>query len=143
MVIRETTVTGLLKDKNGRVTGVQTERSGGDIHADAVILADGVNSLVGQRAGLRPEIKAEHAALAVKEMLFLPKETVEARFGIGHGQGVVIEIAGRITHGMLGTGFLYTNKDSLAIGIGCMLSDMRREKLPRINCWRASSATRR
>ena len=129
MVICETTVTGLLKDKNGRVTGVQTERSGGDIHADAVILADGVNSLVGQRAGLRPEIKAEHAALAVKEMLFLSKETVEARFGIGHGQGVVIEIAGRITHGMLGTGFLYTNKDSLAIGIGCMLSDMRREKL--------------
>lgn len=129
MVICETTVTGLLRDKDGRVTGVQTERAGGEIYADAVILADGVNSLVGQRAELRPEIKPEHAALAVKEMLFLPKETIEARFGIGNAQGVVIEIAGRITHGMVGTGFLYTNKDSLAIGIGCMLSDLRRDKI--------------
>lgn len=129
MVICETTVTGLLRDPAGRVIGVQTERAGGEIYADAVILADGVNSLVGQRAELRPEIKPEHAALAVKEMLFLPKETIEARFGIGNTQGVVIEIAGRITHGMVGTGFLYTNKDSLAIGIGCMLSDLRRDKI--------------
>ena len=41
----------------------------------------------------------------------------------------MIEIAGRITHGMVGTGFLYTNKDALAIGIGCMLSDLRRNKI--------------
>lgn len=128
-VINETTVTGLLKDRNGKVVGVQTERDGGEIRADAVILADGVNSLVAQRAGLREDIRAEHAALAVKEMLFLPRETIEQRFGIGEDQGVAIEIAGRITHGMVGTGFLYTNKDSLAIGIGCMLSDLRRQKL--------------
>jgi electron transfer flavoprotein-quinone oxidoreductase len=110
MVICETTVTGLLRDQSGRVIGVQTERAG-------------------QRASLRSEIKPEHAALAVKEMLFLPKETLEARFGVGNAQGVVIEIAGRITHGMVGTGFLYTNKDSIALGIGCMLSDLRREKI--------------
>ena len=128
-VICETTVTGLLRDKSGRVIGVRTERDGGEIHAEAVILADGANSLVGQRANLRPETKPEHAALAVKETLFLPKEVIEARFGVGNGQGTVIEIAGRITHGMVGTGFLYTNKDALAIGIGCMLSDLRRNKI--------------
>ncbi|MGA9165366.1 MAG: FAD-dependent oxidoreductase [Thiobacillus sp.] len=129
MVICETTVTGLLRDEAGRVIGVQTDRAGGEIYADAVILGDGVNSLVAQRANLRKDIKPEHAALAVKEMLFLPKETLEARFGVGSAQGVVIEIAGRITHGMVGTGFLYTNKDSIAIGIGCMLSDLRKQKL--------------
>lgn len=129
MVINETTVTGLLKDGSGKVVGVQTERAGGDIHADAVILGDGVNALVGQRAGLRKDLRPEHAALAVKEMLFLPRDAIEQRFGIGSGQGVVIEIAGRITHGMVGTGFLYTNKDSLAIGIGCMLSDLRQQKI--------------
>jgi len=124
MVIKETTVTGLLKDKAGKVIGVKTERDGGEVHADAVILADGVNSLVGQRAGLRKDIKPEHAALAVKETLFLSKEIIDERFGVSGDQGVVIEIAGRITHGMVGTGFLYTNKDSIAIGIGCMLSDL-------------------
>ncbi len=124
LLINETTVTGLLKDKAGQVIGVQTERAGGDILADAVILADGVNSLVGQRAGLRKDIKLEHSALAVKETLFLSKEIIEERFGISGDEGVVIEIAGRITHGMVGTGFLYTNKDSIALGIGCMLSDL-------------------
>jgi electron transfer flavoprotein-quinone oxidoreductase len=69
MVINETTVTGLLRDAAGKVVGVQTERAGGEVLADAVILADGVNSLVGQRAGLRDDIKAEHSALAVKETL--------------------------------------------------------------------------
>jgi electron transfer flavoprotein-quinone oxidoreductase len=94
-----------------------------------VILADGVNALVGQRAGLRTDIKLEHAALAVKETLFLSKEIIDERFGVTDGQGVVIEIAGRITHGMVGTGFLYTNKDSIAIGIGCMLGDLSKRAI--------------
>lgn len=131
LVICETTVTGLLKDNNNKVIGVKTERENGDIFADVVILADGVNSLVGQQANLRKDIEPEHVALAVKETLFLPKETIEQRFNLSNNnQGVVIEIAGQITRGMLGTGFLYTNKDSLSIGIGCLLSDMREQQMP-------------
>jgi electron transfer flavoprotein-quinone oxidoreductase len=131
LVICETTVKDLLKDNNGKVIGVQTERENGEIFADVVILADGVNSLVGQQANLRKDIHPEHVALAVKEVLFLPKETIEQRFNLSNNnQGVVIEIAGQITRGMLGTGFLYTNKDSLSIGIGCLLSDMRKQKMP-------------
>jgi len=30
---------------------------------------------------------------------------------------------------MMGTGFLYTNKDSLTIGVGCMLSDFKQQKI--------------
>lgn len=127
LVICETTVTELLRDGAGKVVGVRTERAQGDILADCVILADGANALLGERAGLRPRVKAEDMALAVKEVLFLPKETVEARFNISGTQGVVIEIAGNVTHGMVGTGFLYTNKDSIAVGIGCMLADMKRQ----------------
>ena len=129
LVICETTVTALLKNDAGRVIGVRTERAQGDILADCVILADGANALLGERAGLRPRVSVEHLALAVKEVLFLPKETIEARFNIAGSQGVVIEIAGNITHGMVGTGFLYTNKDSIAVGIGCMLADMKRQRL--------------
>lgn len=129
LVVCETTVTGLLRNDAGKVIGVRTEREQGDILAGCVILADGANALVGSRAGLRPEIDARNMALAVKEVLFLPKETLEARFNIGGKQGVVIEIAGNITHGMAGTGFLYTNKDSIAIGIGCMLTDLKRQQL--------------
>ena len=36
---------------------------------------------------------------------------------------MVIEAMGTITAGMTGTGFLYTNQESISIGIGCIVSD--------------------
>ena len=91
--------------------------------ADVVILAEGVNGLVGHRSGLRPEVTADSVALAVKEMHFLPRETIEARFNLTGKEGVVIEAMGTITKGMTGTGFLYTNEESISVGIGCIVSD--------------------
>ncbi len=38
---------------------------------------------------------------------------------------MLIEMAGHITDGMVGTGFLYTNKESLSIGVGCMLGEFK------------------
>lgn len=129
LLLCETTVKTLLRDKQGKVIGVEVDRADGQIYADAVILADGANSLVATRAGLRRDIRAETAALAVKEVIFLPKETVEARFNLGDREGAVIEMLGSISQGMVGTGFLYTNKDSISIGIGCMLSDLRHQRI--------------
>jgi electron transfer flavoprotein-quinone oxidoreductase len=129
LLICETTVTELLRDGAGRVIGVRTERENGDIYADVVVLADGVNSLVASRAGLRSDIKAHDMALVVKEVLFLPKETVEQRFNISGSEGSVTELFGGITHGMFGAGFIYTNKDSLAIGIGCILGEMKKQRI--------------
>jgi electron transfer flavoprotein-quinone oxidoreductase len=122
--ICETTVDSLLLD-GGRVVGVRCDRMGGDVFADVVILADGVNSLLARKAGFHPEIAPSNVALAVKELLFMPQETIEARFNIKEDEGVVIEMVGKITDGMMGTGFLYTNKDSIAIGVGAMLSDFK------------------
>jgi len=123
-LITETTVTELLRDLQGRVIGVLTDRHGGPILADVVVMAEGVNGLVGQRSGLREELKPKTVALAVKEMLFLPQETVESRFNLTGDAGVVIEAMGTITQGMTGTGFLYTNRESLAIGVGAIVSDL-------------------
>lgn len=129
LLLCETTVKALLRDTQGKVIGVEVERDEGRIYADAVVLADGANSLVATRAGLREDIRAEHAALAVKEVIFLPREAIDARFNLTGQEGAVIEMVGGITHRMLGTGFLYTNKDSISIGIGCMLSDLKRQRL--------------
>lgn len=123
ILLTETTVTELVKDVAGKVIGVRTDRSGAPIMADVVILAEGVNGLVGQRSGLRPEVAPESVALAVKEMHFLPRETIEARFNLKGNEGVVIEAMGTITKGMTGTGFLYTNEESISVGIGCIVSD--------------------
>ncbi|MCE1243033.1 FAD-dependent oxidoreductase [Oryzomicrobium sp.] len=126
MVICEATVEELLLDGK-RVIGVRTDRKGGEIHADCVILADGANSVLARKAGFRPELDPKDMALAVKEIHFLPQETIESRFSIGEDEGVVIEMAGKVTAGMMGTAFLYTNKESITLGVGCMLSDFKRQ----------------
>ena len=128
LLISETTVSHLLLDGQ-RVVGVMTDRQGGEIYADAVILADGVNSLLAKKAGFHPELKPKDVALAVKEIHFLPQEVIEQRFNVKGEEGVVIEMVGKITQGMMGTGFLYTNRESVTIGVGCMLSDFKKQKI--------------
>ncbi|SDE40119.1 FAD-dependent monooxygenase [Rhodospira trueperi] len=129
LIICETTVTDLLRDTSGKVIGVKVDRDDGEVTADVVVLADGVNALVSSRAGLRPELKPQEVALGVKETIFMPRETIDARFNLKGNEGVVIEAAGTITAGMTGTGFLYTNGDSLSVGIGCLISDFAKSQV--------------
>ncbi len=124
LLICETTVEELLMDGK-RCIGVRCDRKGGEVHADVVVLADGVNSTLARKAGFHGELDPGEVALAVKEILFLPEEVIQQRFNVKEDEGVVIELMGTVTEGMVGTGFLYTNKDSLTIGVGCMLSDFK------------------
>lgn len=128
LLICETTVQHLLLDGQ-RVVGVMTDRQGGEIYADVVVLADGVNSLLAKNAGFHPELHASDVALAVKEIHFMPQEVIEQRFNVANEEGVVIEMMGKITQGMMGTGFLYTNRESVTIGVGCMLSDFKKQRI--------------
>ena len=125
-VLCETTVTELVQDAYGKVIGVCTDRSDGQVHADVVVLAEGVNGLLGTRAQLREIPKPDKVALAVKEMHFLPEETIAARFNLKGDEGTVIEAAGTISRGMTGMGFIYANKESISLGIGCLISDFQK-----------------
>ncbi|TIW21203.1 MAG: FAD-dependent oxidoreductase [Mesorhizobium sp.] len=122
-VLCETTVTDLVRNAKGKVVGVRTDRAGGPIYSDVVVLAEGVNGLLGTRAGLRKMLKPQSVALAVKEMHFLPDEVIEQRFGLQGDEGCAIEAAGTISRSMAGLAFLYTNKESISLGIGCLVSD--------------------
>lgn len=128
LLICETTVEELLLDGE-QVIGVRCDRLGGEVYAAVVVLADGVNSTLARKAGFHGELDAGNVALAVKEILFLPEEVIQQRFNIKEDEGVVIELMGKVTEGMVGTGFLYTNKESLTIGVGCMLSDFKANPL--------------
>ncbi|MED1472528.1 MULTISPECIES: FAD-dependent oxidoreductase [Bacillus] len=115
--------------ENGKVVGVRTDRPDGDIYADVVVLADGVNSLLAQKLGFHKELKPEETALATMEILKLDKKIIEDRFNLEENQGCTIELFGDATKGILGTGFLYTNKDTLSIGVGTLLSGMIKHKI--------------
>jgi electron transfer flavoprotein-quinone oxidoreductase len=126
VVLCETTVLELLQDAYGKVIGVRTDRKNGQVGADVVVLAEGVSGLLGTRAGLRKTPDKNNVALAVKEMHFLPQETLEARFNLRGDEGAVIEAVGTISQGMTGMGFIYTNKESISLGIGCLVADFEK-----------------
>lgn len=109
--------------RGGRVVGVRTDRPDGELLADVVVLADGVNSLLAKKLGLRKKIDTEHVALAVKGIVSLPRETIESRFGLEKDEGAAIDIYGEMAPGQ-GAGFIYTNKDSLSVGLGVVLKDI-------------------
>lgn len=115
-LVCSTTVTGLLRDASGAVIGVRTDRPDGDLSARVVIACDGVNSFCAKEAGLHVGDDASHYTLGVKETLRLPRDVIEARFGVRERDGVDIEILGG-TSGVPGGGFVYTNLESLSVGV--------------------------
>jgi electron transfer flavoprotein-quinone oxidoreductase len=119
----EFTVTDVLWE-DGRVVGVTTGDEDGELFANVVVLADGANSLLGQKAGLHREWQPDEQALVAKETLRLDASVIEERFNLPEGMGTALEIFGESTWGMLGYGFIYTNKESLSIGTGALLSDL-------------------
>jgi electron transfer flavoprotein-quinone oxidoreductase len=108
-------VDALVKDDAGKVCGV---RAGEDeITADVVVLADGVNSLLAEQAVGYQKPPASQLAVGVKEVLELPAQTIEDRLLCDEGEGAAWLFAGDATHGNFGGGFMYTNKESISLGI--------------------------
>lgn len=109
-------VEGLLKDENGKVCGV---RAGEDeITADLVILADGANSLLAREAVGYEKPPANQMAVSVKEVFELPAATITDRVLAGSDdEGAAWLFAGDATHGTFGGGFMYTNKESISLGV--------------------------
>jgi len=126
IIVEETVVRELLVE-NEKVTGVRTELE--DYYADIVILADGVNSLLAKQIGFREDIEPQDVALSVKEVIKLDPQTINERFNLSDNEGCIYEIFGGPMLGMLGLGFLYTNKDSISIGLGIGLDALCEKSL--------------
>jgi len=112
-----------------RVVGIRTDREDGDLYANVVVIADGVNSLLGKKMGIHREWRPDEVSLAVKEVIALPREKIEDRFNLEGDEGVTIEFMGETSLGMAGMGFLYTNKDTISLGIGVMVNHLRDKKI--------------
>lgn len=77
-------VDALVREGN-KVTGVQ---AGDDIlEANVVILADGVNSMLGRSLGMVPASDPHHYAVGVKEVIGLTPEQINDRFNITGEEG--------------------------------------------------------
>jgi electron transfer flavoprotein-quinone oxidoreductase len=130
-VIPETVVEELIL-KDGRVIGVRTGREG-DLMADVVVVCEGIGlgSHLLEKAGLKKPLRANQVAMAVKEIIALDPGLIEARFNCDPGEGASIECFGSATRGLSGFMFIYTNKDTLSVGGGALLSEMSDVRLDR------------
>jgi electron transfer flavoprotein-quinone oxidoreductase len=128
MIICETNVEDLIIDR-GKVRGVRTGRDDGDVEADCVILAEGGNALLAERAGFRPAMSPTNRVNAVKEVIALPPEIIEDRFHLEGKQGAAIEYFGGAVKGTVGSAFIYTNYDSLSVGVGSIIAEYLRLRL--------------
>lgn len=106
--------------EGGTVVGVKVGTE--TFTANIVILADGANSLLAAKAGLRKEYSAHDVKQGVKEVIKLPREVIEERFQLQGDAGAALEFIGSCTRGIPGGGFLYTNRDSLSVGVVVQLS---------------------
>ncbi|MBW2038452.1 MAG: FAD-dependent oxidoreductase [Deltaproteobacteria bacterium] len=117
---------GLLRDGN-QIVGI---KAGGDeLPADVVVACDGVNSILAQEAGLRGKILPYDIKQGVKEVIELPRETIEQRFNLKGDEGLAWEFIGSCTKGLPGGAFIYTNKESLSVGIVVQLSALIENKI--------------
>ncbi len=128
MLIPGTTVEDVIRE-DGRVVGVRTGRQDGDLRAHLVVIADGANSFLVHKAGLGRLPEPQEMALVVKEIIALPPQTIEDRFTLDAGMGASFEVYGSVTQGMAGYGFIYTNRESLSVGIGALLSHFMKTRI--------------
>jgi len=113
MVASGILVDGLIEE-NGKIVGIRSGEE--EMRANVVVAADGVNSLLGQKAGLFPEVSSHAVGVGVKETIELPDNLISARFAVKDGEGAA-RVAIGCTDGISGGAFLYTNKGSISLGI--------------------------
>jgi electron transfer flavoprotein-quinone oxidoreductase len=121
LLVTKQKVDSVIKENN-KVIGII---SGEDkILSDVVVAADGAISLTTENAGLRKRHTPKEMAVGIKEVLELPSSIIEDRFNLQEGEGSAHMFVGSLTKGMFGGGFLYTNRESLSLGMVLGIADI-------------------
>jgi electron transfer flavoprotein-quinone oxidoreductase len=131
-VIPQKNVTDLIKEGE-KVIGVKTEDE--EIGSDCVVASDGILSFLAEKAGLRKPFQPQNFALGFKEVISLDPKTIEDRFRLGENEGAAQLFVGSLTKGIMGGGFLYTNRESLSLGIVVGIHSLN-QKEPREEVYR-------
>ncbi len=108
-----------------RVHGI--EQGGETMTAPVTILADGANSRLSLGTPIRPDprLSADATELGMKEVYRLDASVIQDRFNVGPDEGHAEEwVTGIFPPGVMGGGFLYTNRDTLSVGLILNLRSM-------------------
>lgn len=114
MLSTETTAEGLLME-GGTVVGIRTPRE--ELRAKVVIDASGVTSNLVEEAGLRRRLVPRQLYHGVKRVYKVDPAAIEGKFRVKQGDGRAMFFLGEFMHGIGGGAFVYTNRDSLSVGL--------------------------
>ncbi len=123
LLLTDCTAEDLIR-KDGRIAGVTIKGREGKLRSNIVIAADGVLSFIAKKAGLRKEFKARDMGVGIKLLLGLPEETINERFHLARDEGADISFVGA-TGGIWGGSFLYTNRESISVGMVVHLGSLK------------------
>jgi len=121
MLSTDTTAEDLLIE-NGRVVGVRTNRE--ELRAKVVVDCSGVTSKLVESVSLRDRLTPEKLYHGIKHVYRLSTEQIEKRFSLKEGEGIANFYLGEFMHGLSGGAFLYTNKDTLSVGLVVGMSSL-------------------
>lgn len=130
LVVSEMQVDDVLRNSRGEVVGVQTrvpegvDPKEGQLECDLVVLAEGSNSLLAVKAGLAPKITPRLRTTAVAEVVKLDPTVIEDRFELNSGEGSGELYLGHAVKGLVGAAFIYTNQNTLSVGVGCTIEQL-------------------
>lgn len=127
MMLPGSTVDGLMI-RDGKVCGIKTGEE--ELEADLVLSAEGVNALVAERAGLIKPVNAKDIAVGLKYVYQFTEEAINHRFNTESGKGTAMLCAGACSKGVSGGAFLYTNKESISVGLVVDTVGWKKSNLP-------------
>ena len=111
--------------EGARVHGVV--QGGETMTAPVTILCDGANSRLALGTPIRPNPRLEGTAteLGIKEVYRLDAGTIDERFQLTPGEAHAEEwVCGQLPPHVMGGGFLYTNRDTISVGLILNLQSM-------------------
>ena len=114
--------------ESGRVKGIVAGQD--KIPTEAVIACDGTTTTLARKAGLVNMLEPHEVSMGMKDIIELPADKIEDRLGLEPGEGAARVFVGDCSGGLRGGGFLYTNKDSVALGMVVGAEDTSTKKTP-------------
>lgn len=126
-----TLITGCTVDEliieKGRVAGIRTGKE--EFRAPAVVLCDGVLSLLSTKIGISRPPSPLDMALGIKALFRLSEPLINERFNLVRQQGVTQEFLG-CTEGIRGGGFIYTQTETISAGLVVHLASLKERGIP-------------
>ncbi len=109
------------------VRGVKTEKE--EIYAKIVVLAEGFNSILSEKIGLKKKVSPKSAILGLKETIKLDFNTINGRFNLDSTNGAMFQFFGGLEDENktppFGLGFLYTYKNFVTVGVGVSMETLK------------------